>query len=193
MPGNREWQNQRKRNNNQLPDGVRRSECADAVSGTRLTRRNAFFDRRGRHTSLYSFKVISEKDHICGSSLYSPPAKGGVRRAGGSVRQFEPPRRCAPPLLIQGEESILTHTRLSGIAFARNHLIVPHVNLTLLSTGQQHKRQPSGASIRRYNGRRPSHKSLHHDAPAHPQRQRRQRNRVGFAHARRAGPGRCCS
>jgi hypothetical protein len=54
------------------------------------------------------------------------------RRGLGAARQqqgykanrykIEPPRRGAPPLLIQGGEPIPTQARLSSMALARNHL-----------------------------------------------------------------------
>jgi len=55
--------------------------------------------------------------------VFIPPCQGGVPEGrGGQASPIEPPRRYAPPLLIQGGESIPTHARLSGIVFARNHL-----------------------------------------------------------------------
>ena len=71
--------------------------------------------------------------------IFIPPlSRGGARRAGGSVRQIEPPRRSAPPLLVQGGESTPIHTRLSGITFVRNHLTIASGILLLLSIGVAH-------------------------------------------------------
>jgi hypothetical protein len=49
-----ESENRRGQDDQEPPDGVLWCGCADEVSGARLTRRNAFFNRRGRHSSLSS-------------------------------------------------------------------------------------------------------------------------------------------